>query len=91
MSRYGKQEESGRIFQDFLQINAYLLTISIVFIIIMVVPNPLGLLEHFLILLIAIVALALAIMKIRKKNQALDEEPKYTEEEPVEDEEEKEE
>ena len=32
-----------------------------------------------------------AIMKIRKKNQALDEEPKYTEEEPVEDEEEKEE
>ena len=91
MSRYGKQEESGRIFQDFLQINAYLLTISIVFIIIMIVPNPLGLLEHFLILLIAIVALAVAIMKMRKKNQELDEEPKYTEEEPVEEMEEKEE
>lgn len=67
ISKYGKKEESARIFQHFILINTTLVTIGIDFLIIMVTPNPLGLAEHFLILIIATSTLALAILKSRKE------------------------
>lgn len=66
-------DDSGRVFQRFLKINAYLVTVGIDFIILMIVPNPLGLWEHFLILAIAIITLAVAIVKSKKNENRADE------------------
>ena len=74
MSQMEISDDSGRVFQRFLKINAYLVSIGIDFIILMIVPNPLGLLEHFLILLIAIIVLIIAIIKSKKNEDRADEE-----------------
>lgn len=74
MSQLEIGEDSGRVFQRFLKINAYLVTVGIDFLILMIVPNPLGIWEHLLILVIAILALAIAIIKSKKNENRSDEE-----------------
>ena len=59
----GSSEEPEVIYQKFLDINTYIMVGAIDFLIVLVVPNMLGLMEHLVVL--AIVAAMIAFMYIR--------------------------
>lgn len=64
----GSGNEPSKLYEKFLGINTYLLVIIIDFVILMVVPNPLGIWEHVLVLLIA--SLILITFYWRRKSQS---------------------
>lgn len=70
LSSRGRGAEPSKMYEKFLGINTYLLVILIDFVILMVVPNPLGVSEHILVLLIAGVILIGFFYKRRKDQMA---------------------
>ena len=61
--REGSSNEPGAIYQRFLEINTSLVVLAIDAVIIIIVPNSVGLWQHLLVLALALVALAVVFYK----------------------------
>ncbi len=69
-NREGHEDEPGIVYQKFLDINTYMMTIVIDFLILMFVPNPLGIWEHFVVLFIGALLVSLFYYRDRRKQSA---------------------
>lgn len=69
---YNADLKSGKktIYQSVLEVNTLLVALAISFMIVFIVPNPLGVVEHFLCLVIALVLVSLAYIMYRRKSKS---------------------
>jgi len=67
VSMEGKADEPGRAYQNFLELNSFLIVLVIDALILIVVPNPLGMKEHILVIALAVIAVSLFYYRSQKK------------------------
>lgn len=64
------EELSGHFFNSLHRLNTFVVMIAIDFLIVLIVPNPLGLVEHLICLLIALLFMTIAFVKARRDAKA---------------------
>ena len=69
ITKEGRMDEPGRIYQKYLNINAYLMVAIIDSVILFIIPNPLQPLQHLAVFLVAGVILAYMLYKSNRSQQ----------------------